>query len=115
MRRIELADYDYPVLRRKPDAYGNLNEVEESATMDVRLWLVRVCLSPACNHGPEELLDMLTIMQRVKTCPDDAILLEESDWQAVCAALRKLRGYGHQEAEVLRRVLKAPLVEVKEK
>ena len=112
MRRIELTDYDYPIVKRVQDAMGNASEVEGAATLSVRHWLVRICLSPACGHGPEELLDMLTIMQRVKACAEPFILLEESEWRAVCDALKKLRGYGQQEAEILRRVLKADSVEV---
>ena len=100
MRKIDLTSY--------PVGEGN--------TFEVRPSLVAVLFN-------EDKLDAREIIRRdelankIESCQDDLLLLEEVDWTRIVGGLKAtdLKPHGRSVVEFLKRVLDAPQVEVTEK
>src|SRR3990167_6096613 len=66
---------------------------------------------------PREILRRDTLAQRVESCEDDEILLEDAEWAKInsCLNATDLKPLGRSVAEFIRRVVDAPKVDVQER
>ena len=55
------------------------------------------------------------IGNKILSCKDEVLLLEEEEYNALKAGMEATKGFGQQDVEMIRRVLDAPQVEVTEK
>ena len=92
-------------------------EADASVDYDVRGSIVEILFHPDLQLGAKALLDRDTLARKVNDWPDNDLLLEETDYKKVLAALEVLKGLTRQDVEFVSRVLNAPevAVEVKSK
>lgn len=107
MRRIDLTPY--PVTgfddRGRPHA----------SDYRVRASLVEIAFAPADGVRGSELLRRAAIAQKIEQATGDTLLLETVDWQRLVEAINSgTLKLGRNEVELVRRVLEAPDVPVKE-
>ncbi len=85
------------------------------ADYDVRGSIVEILFHPDLQLGAKALLDRDTLARKVNDWPDNDLLLEETDYKKVLAALEVLKGLTRQDVEFVSRVLNAPEVAVEVK
>lgn len=64
-------------------------------------------------NGPE-LLKAQEVAEKIAQAEGDHILLEEAEWEHLRDGVEKVRGFGTNDVELVRRILRAPQVKVKE-
>lgn len=117
MRQIDLTEY-----RVKVAPYGQVgdgskdqptNGSQEELVYDVRHSLIEVLFT--LQLTPEDLLDADEIATKIRDCPDNTLLLKEEEYGRLIQTIKPLKLFGPRDVEFVRRILKAPQVEVKEK
>lgn len=104
MRKIDLMDYDVEVLG---------SQGKTTLPYSVKESLQMALYSPDLHLGSRELFDNDRVAQKINSAQGH-ILLEETDYQKLKVALETIKGYTKNDIEMLRRVLEAPEVTVKE-
>lgn len=107
MRKIDMRDYPFEVI----DKDGRPKEFP----YNVRSNLITVLFQRQLNLNAVELLGRDDLARKIRDCKSDEILLEESEYEEIKKAVNTFRGYGKQDIEFVRRVLKCPKIEVEEK
>lgn len=106
-RKIDLSPY--PVLADGPEGPESV-----SVSYEVRKSLVNLLFNPQLQLGGCALLEQHELAVKIMDCAEDAILLDQSDYEKLRHATETFRGFGKNEVELVRRVLKAPSVPVAE-
>jgi len=104
MRRIDLTDYEVEVLR------------EEGKRMEpyfVKDSIESMLYHPDLKLGYKQLFENDRVAQKIRSA-NGSILLEESEYERVRQAFEGLTGYTKHDVELVRRVMEAPEVAVKE-
>lgn len=104
MRKLDLTDYTVEVVTG--EGVGN-------APFPFKSNLIEVIFNPKLEIGAYDLLKRNEIAQAIMAC-GDSILLEESDYSIIKDAVERMKGYQRYAVELVRRVLEAPVVEIKE-
>lgn len=102
MRKLDLTDY----------SFGLDNE----NTFSVRPSIAAILFNEEKLDG-REIIRRDELAQKVESCPEDTILIEESEWTKIVNGLKAtdLKPHGRGIVEFVKRVLDAPVVDVKEK
>ena len=101
---------------RKIDLTPYLVEVEDKGTQkpfDVKMSIFASLYHPDLKLSAMELLSNDKIGIKVKAS-EGSILLEEAEYEKVKRAFETLRGFDMNDVELVKRVLNAEVVEVKE-
>jgi len=116
MRKIDLTPYEVMVSTAEGTSRPDIYRVRES--------LVETCFFPVHvpnQHGSvssprgSELLKRNRLSEKIANWPNDALLLEEPEWQALVAAIESGdMNLGRYGVEFARRILEAPEVSVQE-
>lgn len=107
MRQIDLSNYLVRVRDEKGEWTKLPYEVKDSMTE--MLFARDLQLS-----GPE-LLTRDDLVRKINGCTDSKVLLEEEEWNKCVRAAETIKGLGRTDVELIRRILKAPKVEVEAK
>ncbi|GEM_PF-1418248 len=106
MRKINLDPY----LVECVDEKGAVTK----APYNVRLSLVNSLFHPDQKLGAMELLNNDRLAQKIKLVEGSDILLEEEEYSRVQRAIQSIHGYTQNDVELVRRIMEAPEVPVKE-
>lgn len=101
---------------RKIDLTPYLVKVDEKGTekpFDVKGSIYASLYHPDLKLSAMELLGNDKIAQKVKSA-EDKVLLEDAEYEKVKRAFETLRGFDMNDVELVKRVLDAEIVEVKE-
>jgi hypothetical protein len=100
MRKISLDPY-------------NIVVEEKEVPFLVKESIYNALYHPDLRLSAKDLLDNDRLAQKIKACGNVA-LLEEEEYQRVLQAFNTIKGFGSNDVELVRRVLEASEVEVKE-
>jgi hypothetical protein len=118
-RKVEFGDYVVELTTTVMNQQtGEFENKILQRPVDGLLWLKQHLLSPGAQHTPEELMAAVDIVGKIRAArgaDEDYVLLETAEWDMLKRVINKLRGYGETDVKMVRRVLKAPLVEMSEK
>lgn len=106
MRKIDLTPYEFK---------GTGPDGKEAIipAFNVKGSIVNALYHPELRLGARVLLDNDRLAQKIDKC-DGSVLLEESEYEQVKSAFEKITGFERIDVELVRRVLEAPEVSVKE-
>ena len=107
MRRINLENYMETVRDEKGE--------DVKLPYDVKNSMIEVLLSRDLGLSAREVLNREDLARKIRDCPDGSILLEEADHAKLVEAVDTIKGWGRVDIEFLKRITKAPEVEVEEK
>jgi hypothetical protein len=100
VRKIDLSEYTW--------------EDEDTKTkLKPAILLKRLLLAPARGLNADALLKADDVAMQISPRATE-VLLQKADWEECCAALNDLKGLGGGYSVLVRRVLKAPEVDVVE-
>ena len=104
MRKIDLTSYDVTVM-----------EKDQMVTLpyDVKGSLINGMYHSELRLGYKELFENDRIAQKIRNS-DGFVLLEESEYESVKHVFETIRGFTKEDVELVRRVIEAPEVSVKE-
>jgi hypothetical protein len=105
MRKINLDPYQVQIPKGDGTMVADNYEVRES--------IIQSLYAPALRLGVRELLDNDRLAQKIKQAGSD-LLLEEEEYSRVLKAFETIINYTQNDVELVRRVLDAPEVPVKE-
>ncbi|MCK9592317.1 MAG: hypothetical protein M0Q91_09960 [Methanoregula sp.] len=97
MRKIDVSDY----------------EVGGSGSYPVKGTLIQLLFNPELKLSARDLIPQDAIARKIESA-NGTLLLEESEYQKVKAAIETVKGYGRADLEFVNRILNAPEVPVKE-
>jgi hypothetical protein len=106
MRKLDLKNYEVE---------GMLEDgTPKTQTFDVRSSVTGVLFAqPGLNA--RDVLELDDLRKKIQQDhPEDSVLLEESDYQKILKAFEAFRGFRYMDVELVRRVLNAPEVKVRE-
>lgn len=103
MRRLTLEPYGFVVLG-----------TEEERPYDVVSSVIALLTHPGRQLGVEGILAVGRIVDKVRNA-NGSVLLEESEYAELLAAINSFRGYSLGDIELVKRVQSAPTVDVAEK
>ncbi len=106
MRKLNLASYEFSETN-EPNA-----EVHD---YDVRWSMGEVLLARDQGLTARQLLENNDLYRKLRDWPEDTILLEEAEYDALAQSFNSVTGFGKSDVEMVRRVLGAEEVEVEEK
>lgn len=101
MRKLAIANYKVKVNGTETD-------------YDVRDSLADMLLAPNLKLNGTGLLANNALATKIAEAPGPDVLLEEAEYQTLRNACNTLTGYARQDVELVRRVMEAPEVTVKE-
>lgn len=107
MRKIDLSNYMVQI--SLPTGEDN------SYPYIVRKSFVEGLYHPDLRLGYKDLMDNDRLSQKIKNWEGDELLLEESEWERLKHVFETITGFTKQDVELVRRVMEAEKVEVKEK
>lgn len=106
MRKIDLSKYEVVVPSADGQAKTDFYDVKESLSM---------CLThPSLQLDGRELLKRSKIIDKIEAA-DGTLMLEEAEYDKVKQAFETIKGFSKNDMELVRRVLEAEEIEVKEK
>ena len=105
MRKINLENYIVQV----SDAKG----INQPVTMNVKDWISSAIFHPDLKLGGREVILRGKLADKIDKA-DKEILLEETDYSKIKKAFETIQGFGKVHMEMLKRILDAPLINVKE-
>jgi len=117
-RKIDLKPYTTELnLGDRWDAEtGVFVDIIVNKPTDPQVWLRRNLLTTLARHDGDELAVAMGIANKILAAKsEDHVILETSEWEIACGIIKKLRGWGEADSEILNRLRKAPLVEMSEK
>lgn len=118
MRKLLLANYEVDIGREEriecPECHATIPVGGKPLTYDVRDSIIEVMMSPELRLGAVALMERYAIARRLMDCEDDEILLEEADYHKIRTAFEETTGFNRRDVELVRRVLEAPEVAVRE-
>jgi hypothetical protein len=106
MRKIDVRDYS--IKARLPS--GELI----NTPYIVKEMLVGVLLHPSLGITGAELYKRLPIADKIKNADDGFALLEEGEYSKLLSAVNSIQGFGMNDAEMVRRIIEAKEIAVKE-
>ena len=112
MYKIDLTSYNVQVRTRNEKDKDKV--VPKLVVYDVKSSLVGILFHPSLRLNGREVLVRDEIACRIETCKDSSILLEESEYLKFKEAVDKITGLGRNEVELVKRILDAPTVDIKE-
>ncbi len=120
MRKIDLGNYLVRVRQREEVVCPHCKEkIDEGAWVDLpyemRDSLIEVLFSRDNQLSGPEILERDELARKIKDHRGGDLLLEEDEWGKLSQSLSNMKGLGRPEVELVRRVLKAPQVEVEVK
>ena len=104
MRKIDLTNYDVEVLTEKGF---------ETKPFSAKIAMAAILYHPDLRLGYKELFENDRVAQKINSA-QDSVLLEEAEYLKLKHAFETIKGFGREDVELVRRVLEAPEVEVKE-
>lgn len=105
MRKLKIKSYNVQLVTDKGPQLISYN---------IRKSISNVVLSPEQKLGMADLLKFSKITDKIESCKEDTILLEETEYQVIKEAFGKFKGFGINEVELCRRIEEAEKVEVEE-
>jgi hypothetical protein len=105
MRKINLDPYE---------AELETTEGMKKAPYDVRMSLSNLLFNPGLKLNSRDLLDNDRLSQKILTEKTSSALLEEAEYKRLKSAVESFNGFTKTDVELVRRVLDAPEVPVKE-
>ena len=106
MRKIDLTSYEVELQMGEPGK-------TRPAPYDVKKSISMSLYHPELKLSSRELLDNDRLARKIESA-DDSILLEESDYACVLRAFETIKGFDKHDVELVRRVIEAPEIKVKE-
>lgn len=106
MRKIDISTYKVDV--KNPET----NELIPS-DYKVKDLLVGVLMHPSLQIAGAELYKRMPIADKIKKA-DGEVLLEDDEYAKLLDAVNRIQGFGMNDAELVRRVIEAKAVAVKE-
>jgi hypothetical protein len=94
---------------------GLKDELAGEATYDVKNSLIQILFAPNQGLTATEILYRDDLARKIRDCAEDTLLLEESEYEKVKTAVNAVTGFGVNDVTLIKRVIKAPAVEVQEK
>ncbi len=76
--------------------------------------LVMILMHPELKLGAVDLLKREEIGKKILDSKENELLLEEEDWSKLKSAFETIKGFTQNDVELVKRVLNAPQVDVKE-
>lgn len=107
MRKIELKAYELHL----KDNEGK----DHVVPYDVRGSCINCLFHPVLKLAGRDLLLAHKLADKIESCKDEFILLEEVDYMKLKGAVEKIEGFGKNDVEFVQRVLEAEVAEVQEK
>ena len=114
-RQIDLKSYTVRLISGNEVQAGYIVPVYATVEVHAVEWMDQHLLATAVGHNPAEYIAAADIMGKfrgAKAEGEDHLLLDLADWDKVNQILNKLRGYGKQDDQMLRRVREAPLIDL---
>lgn len=105
MRKIDLTGYDVTVRN---------GETQEQRPYRVVDSLCTVLLHPGRGLNGVGLMDAMELARKIRGA-GEVVLLEKDEYDQLKSAFDTMRGFGENDYELVRRVYKAPEVDVQEK
>ena len=106
MHKIDVSSYPIKVKDVATGKFGSLN-------YNVQEMLVGVLLHPSLQITGAELYTRMPIADKIKKA-EGHVLLEEDEYAKLKTAVNTIQGFGMNDAELVRRVIEAEEVPVKE-
>lgn len=107
MRKLSLENYFFEGLDEKGQP--------KNFPYNVKLNLIASLFQRQNNLHSEELLERDDIARKIRDCKENEIILEESEYDKIKQAINIISGYGQDDVEFVKRILKCPQIEVEEK
>jgi hypothetical protein len=104
MRKIDLTNYDVEILTEQG---------LEIKPFSAKIAMSAILYHPDLRLGFRELFENDKVAQKINVA-QDSVLLEEAEYQKLKHAFETIKGFGKEDVELVRRVMEAPEVEVKE-
>jgi len=111
MRNLNLKDYTVTGKVRGGD--GNL--VDITAPYHFKDSILNLLFQRELQLSGAELVKQNVLAMKLENCKDDAILLEDDEYQRIKKALDTFKGFGRNDVEFVTRVTEAVVVEVEPK
>lgn len=105
MKKISLKDYEVEV--RTPEGVKKNN-------YEVTTSIVNLLFNPELKLGGTALLKQNKLAEKILNCKDSEILFEDAEYVKVKQAFDIVKGFGRNDVELVRRILEAEDVSVKE-
>lgn len=106
MRKIDISSYKIDV---KHPVTGEMKNIPYK----IKEMLVGVLMHPSLQIAGAELYKRMPIADKIKKA-DGEVLLEDEEYAKLLDAVRRIKGFGMNDAELVRRVIEAKEVAVKE-
>jgi hypothetical protein len=113
MRKLNLIDYT--VKMKVPDKLNPGLEMGAEFPFSMKDSLINVLFIPQLRLNSVELLKANVLGQKILACEGDEMLLEDTEWQRLSAAIQAAQGFGRMEIEFCQRINEAEVVEVEQK
>lgn len=107
MRKLVISDY-------KVKARNETGAVVE-APYNVKESVISILFIPELHLSAVDLLEQNKLANKINDAKDGFVLLEESEYESVAKATKTFKGFSRNDVELVRRILEAEQVNVKEK
>lgn len=107
LRKLYIKNYDVTVYN--PDGTTRTEQY------NIKDSIANLLLNPQLGLNGKELLISFSVTQKINQCPEDFVLLENTDYNKILGAIDQLKGLGKNDVELVRRIYECEDVEIEEK
>jgi len=113
MRKLNLKDYTVKV--DVPDQVNPGKLIKTEFPYQVKDSILNLMFIPALQLNGAELVKQNVLAMKLEQCKEDEILLEDEEYNRIKRAIDTFKGFGRNDVELVTRINKAEVVEVKTK
>lgn len=108
MRKLNISDYQIEIFDSEDKALIN-------TSYEFKRSLINVLFHPQLQLTAIELLERDKLGQKILSCNDGSLLLEDAEYGKIRNAMEEIRGFCRADVEFVKRIMEAEQVEVTEK
>lgn len=106
MRKLDISDYTMRLRNESGDLEDHPYDVKDS--------LIELLFGRDLQLTGVQLIERDKTAQKIAASPDGHVLLEDAEWAMLSVATEVVRGLGRNDVELIKRIVSAEEVEVKE-
>lgn len=77
--------------------------------------VVALMFIPELKLSGVELLKQNILAMKIETCENDAILLEETEWERLVKSVNTFKGFTRNDVELVNRILNTEIIDINER
>jgi hypothetical protein len=113
MRKLDISNYFIEAVRpTKNKDTGEIRSEKVQVPYDVKASIISILFHPELKLKAVELMDRNKLAEKIHVCQEDAILLEDAEFDKVKRAIDTISGYSKDDVQFVERIYNAPVVDV---